>query len=361
MLLERQSIHLLDATPAVVETHQPPFAPELARAVAQLWQDAFGATEYGVRRLLGEYAEYEQAARDYLFLVRLDDRPDPEARGPIVGTAWYVVPADNPRVGLLGGVLALPSARRRGIATIATRACVDHFERQGGQAIYLGTVNPDAWRVYEKLGFTTYSGVVRRALVGEAREFGDTFDANYFRVAGPTSVRAATWGDQAGVSALYFGPHSTVLLDAPTGTFARDASPLSSCVGFYPRLWDSTLGRAGRLAVLLTDDRRVLGTLALHRRLAAPEAHRATLDFCVAPSAADRAEQLLAFAREEARRLELTSLEASACERDASKLAALTRAGFRAVALVPEAFEIAGTAHGRVTLLSRLDSAAGPR
>jgi RimJ/RimL family protein N-acetyltransferase len=341
MLIERRTIHLRDATPGVVETHQAPFDRDVARTVAGLWQDAFGATEYGVRRLLGELDGYEETCRDVLFLVRLVDPGDSRSEGTIVGTSWYVVAKDNPRLGLLGGVLATPQVRRRGIATLATEATLAHFERHGGQAIYLGTVNPEALRVYEKIGFTTYSGIVRRALVGSARERGDSFDASYFRVVGSTTIRAATWGDQTGISALYFGPNDAVLLDAPTGKFESRVAAQTSCVGFYPPLRDSTVGRAGLLAVLETDDHRIVGTVALHRHLATPVARRAAIDFCIVPGV-DGADQLLAFALAHAARLDLTSVVAYVCERDELKAAALARVGFQWVATIPQAVEVDG-------------------
>jgi ribosomal protein S18 acetylase RimI-like enzyme len=341
MLIERRAIALRDGTPGVVETYQPPFEFDLARSVASIWQDTFGSLEFCARRLLGEHVGYEETARDYLFVVRRAESKDEEAARSIVGTSWYVVGKDNPRIGLLGGVWAAPQVRRLGIASEATVATLAHFERQGGEAIYLGTVNPDALRIYERLGFTTYSGIVRRALVGGARDREETFDASYFRAAGPTSVREATWGDHPGISALYFAPNDTVLLDAPTGKFASRVSPQTSCVGHLPPIWESTVGRAGLLAVLETDDRRIVGTVALHRRAPPPVARRAILDFCLAPGV-DRSDQLLDFALARAGRQGLTSLAAYVCDRDESKAVALVSAGFRHVATIPRALEVDG-------------------
>jgi GNAT superfamily N-acetyltransferase len=353
MQIERRKIRLRDGTPGVVETHQPPFDPVLARSVASIWQDPFGSTEFCARRLLGEISGYEESNRDYLFVIRMAEPGGDDSARSIVGTSWYVVGKENPRIGLLGGVWAEPKVRRVGIATLATEATLRHFERQGGEAIYLGTVNPDALRIYERLGFTTYSGIVRRALVGGARDGGATFDASYFRAPGPTTVREATWGDHAGISALYFAPNDAILLDAPTGKFASRLSPQTSCVNSYPPLWESTFGRAGLVGVLETEDRRIVGTVAVHRRSALPVARRAILDFCLAPGV-HRADQLLDFAVAWAGRQGLTSLVAYVCERDDSKSAALARADFQLVAAIPRALEVEGGDVGVQVLQHRL-------
>jgi hypothetical protein len=131
------------------------------------------------------------------------------------------------------------------------------------------------------------------------------------------------------------------LLDAPTGKFASRLSPQTSCVNSYPPLWESTFGRGGLVAVLETDDRHIVGTVALHRRAPHPVARRAILDLCLAPGV-DRPQQLLDFALAWADRQGLTSLAAYVCERDPSKAVALANAGFRPVATIPRALEVDG-------------------
>jgi hypothetical protein len=126
-------------------------------------------------------------------------------------------------------------------------------------------------------------------------------------------------------------------------------APQPSCVGFYPPLRDSTVGRGGALGVLETDDGRILGAVALHRRTPPPEGRRAILDYCLAPAAGDRAGQLLAYALAEAERLGVR-LAAEICERDELKASALRDAGFRVVATTPDAFVIEGSSYGRVVL-----------
>jgi GNAT superfamily N-acetyltransferase len=343
VLSETRSVALRDGDAVVVEVHAPPYDPGVAREVARLLQEAFGSAEFGVRRLLGELPDYERGSRDYLFLVRTG------RDGAIVGTSWYGVSAANPRLGLLGDVLAVPGDRRRGIGTIATAANLEHFAARGGEAMYLGTVNPEALRIYEKLGFATYSGLVKRALMGRAAADPDGFDRAYFRADGPTRVRPVHWGDHAGLSALYFAPRDAALLDAPTSKYASWVAPQPSCVGFYPPLRDSTVGRGGALGVLETADGRILGAVALHRRIPPPEGRRAILDYCLASAAADRAVQLLGYGLAEAERLGVR-LTAEVCERDELKASALRDAGFRVVATIPDAFVIEETSYRRVVL-----------
>jgi hypothetical protein len=343
VLGETRSVALRDGDVAVVEVHEPPYDRDVAREVAWLLREAFGSGDLAIRRLLGELPDYERGSRDYLFLVRAPPR------GAIVGTSWYGTSAANPRLGLLGDVLAVPGDRRRGIGTIATSANLEHFAEHGGEAMYLGTVNPAAFRIYEKLDFATYSGLVRRALLGRAAADPDGFDRAYWRADGPTRVRPAHWGDQAGLLALYFAPHATALLDAPTGKYASWVAPQPACVGFYPPLRDSTVGRTGALGVLETEDGRIVGAVALHRRTLPPEERHATLDYCLAPAAGDRADQLLRYGLTEAERLGVR-LTAEICERDELKAGALRDAGFRVVAILPDVFVIEGIAYGRVVL-----------
>ena len=81
-----------------------------------------------------------------------------------------------------------PDARRSGIATQLSRQARDDFGERGGQALFLGTGNPDAARIYFRLGWRKLAGanLMVNVMNGDSPE---EFLVDYFRDLGPATVR----------------------------------------------------------------------------------------------------------------------------------------------------------------------------
>src|SRR5438876_1225744 len=90
--------------------------------------------------------------RDWFWLARLEGR--------LVATAWSGTDETTAEIGAYGYVLTDPSARSLGIARALTKVAVGRFWADGGRAMYLGTAEPTAQRVYADHGFRPYNGNV---------------------------------------------------------------------------------------------------------------------------------------------------------------------------------------------------------
>ena len=156
--------------------------------------------------------------------------------GDLAG-ACLVVSSDGLRsIGGLGEVGTSPAARRSGIATALTQQALDGFGERGGQALFLGTVNPAAARIYHRLGWRKLAGanLMVNVLDGESPE---EFLVDYFRglSSEPVVVRNPSPADRAPMIPLLVIPHDWQALDFNTGMFSTRYAVLDSCLGLYRR------------------------------------------------------------------------------------------------------------------------------
>ena len=141
-----------------------------------------------------------------------------------------------PSLGGLGEVGTSPAARRTGIATALTKQALDDFRDRGGQALFLGTVNPAAARIYHRLGWRKLAGarLMVNVLNGNSPE---EFLVDYFRNSGGevVNVRAPSPADRAPMIPLLAAPHDWQVLDFNVGVMSTRYAVLDSCLGLYRR------------------------------------------------------------------------------------------------------------------------------
>jgi GNAT superfamily N-acetyltransferase len=138
-------------------TVRPAFAPagpgELDEAL-EVMAGAFGTTVEGLA-----FYRWVRASPQGVVLLARD-------RGVAVATAAAI---SFGATGWIGGVSVRGSARRAGLGTAATEACVDWLEERGARTTLLLATDAGA-RVYRRLGFSgegdylTFEGPARRAL-----------------------------------------------------------------------------------------------------------------------------------------------------------------------------------------------------
>ena len=78
--------------------------------------------------------------------------------GKLAGACLVATSKEMPSLGGFGEVATSPDARRSGIATQLSHQARDDFGERGGQALFLGTGNPDAARIYFRLGWRKLAG-----------------------------------------------------------------------------------------------------------------------------------------------------------------------------------------------------------
>src|SRR5439155_5157961 len=109
--------------------------------------------------------------------------------------------------------------RRQGIAGMLSARARDRFSSQGGQALFLGTHNPEALRVYHRLGWRKLAGANVMAWT-RAPHTPEEFLVDYFRSGEPVTIVAGSPADRLAVIPLLVWPHEEHILDANLGMFS---------------------------------------------------------------------------------------------------------------------------------------------
>ena len=181
--------------------------------------------------------------------------------GERLAGACLVASSDSmPSLGGLGEVATSPAARRTGIASALTEQALDDFRNRGGQALFLGTVNPAAARIYHRLGWRKLAGarLMLHVTIGESPE---EFFVDYFRgIRGePVKIRLPSPADRAPMIPLLALPHDWQVLDFNTGMMSVRYAVQDSCLGLYRRY--AAIGGDGRGAWFCagTDNGHVVG------------------------------------------------------------------------------------------------------
>ena len=230
--------------------YEAPLELPLVDELFDFWLPIFGgAIDLPKEALLG----YEAPdSRITVYTRRLD--------GELAG-ACLVASSDNlPSLGGLGEVATSPAARRSGIATALTQQALDDFTERGGQALFLGTVNPYAARIYFRLGWRKLAGANLMVNVPDG-DSPEEFMVDYFRsvAAESVSVRTPYSADRAPMIPLLASPHDWQALDFNTAMRSTRYAAQDSCLGLYRRYADIASDGRGGWFCAGTDDGRVVG------------------------------------------------------------------------------------------------------
>ena len=206
--------------------HETPLDVDLVDELMDLWLPIFvEGIDLTRDALLGEEMP---DARITVYTRRIGDR--------LAGACLVACSDSMPSLGGLGEVATSPAARRTGIATALTQQALDDFRDRRGQALFLGTVNPAAARIYHRLGWRKLAGarLMVNVLNGDSPE---DFLVDYFReIRGEVvSVRAPTPADRAPLIPLLASPHDWQVLDFNVGMTSTRYAVLDSCLGLYRR------------------------------------------------------------------------------------------------------------------------------
>ena len=225
----------------------PPLEPELADALTAFWEDIF-ETPFGH---FGEVLRGSELGinNHHLYLVR--------EHAELIATTLLTISGSNPRLAGLGEVATASSHRGRGLAAMLTQHARDTFLDQGGAALFLGTVNPAAARIYHKLGWRKLSAANVMCLAGDGGS-PEEFLVDTFRAAGEVRVAAGTAACRVDMIPLILCPHDDRILDINVGLLSTRYSVQNSCMGLFPR-YRSLPDAGGQWFTATTDDGRVVG------------------------------------------------------------------------------------------------------
>ncbi len=206
--------------------YEVPLDPGLVDELMDFWAPIFvEGIDLTREALLGHESP---GARITVYTRRIDEE--------LAGACLVVSSDAMPNLGGLGEVGTSPAARRTGIATRLTQQALDDFRERGGQALFLGTVNPTAARIYHRLGWRKLAGanLMVNVTSGESPE---EFFVDYFRAIRGKSVnvRMPSPADRAPMIPLLVSPHDWQALDLNTGMTSTRYAVQDSCLGLYRR------------------------------------------------------------------------------------------------------------------------------
>ena len=232
---------------------EAPLEPALVDELFEFWLPIFGLpNDLNPETLLG--LEQPQSPIS-LYTRRIDKR--------MAGTCLVIRSPAMPELGGFSEVATSPQARRTGIATALSRQARDDFREAGGEVLFLGTVNPDAARIYFRLGWRKLAGANVMVNV-TAEETPEEYLLNFFRELGPAKVGPASPGDRIPMIPLLLSPHDWQGLDLNVDMLSTRYAVQDSCLGLYRRYSAMAKDGPGAWFCARTESGRVIGVSSAH-------------------------------------------------------------------------------------------------
>ena len=229
--------------------YEVPIAEDLVDELIPFWTSIFGDVLPDMEREVFLGAE-EAYSRSTLYLKRDGER--------VAGTCFIMHSRTMPALAGFGEVATDPIYRGRGIATELCSQAVEEFRAAGGEAFFLGTVNPAAVRVYHRLGWRKLAGanVMANITSGMSPE---EFLVDFFRKPGDVTVGIAGPDVRVPMIPLILTSHDSQVLDANAGVYSCRYCIQNSCMGLYPRYVRGVAEKQGAFFSAQTEDGRVVG------------------------------------------------------------------------------------------------------
>ncbi len=263
-----------------IKRYTPPFDHE---PILKLWGEIFGKAEAELERpqIDGTESAYNE---DITFVAQED--------GVILGTVHVTIPKIGPKLCGVGGVCTTLAARGKGVGKWLFGAVMEELDRDGVEAMVLGTGNLVAAKLYHGFGFAFRPG--SNVMMRYAK--GDTVDFERELFAPPAQVQVVEGNPSMRIPLVPLVLHRSKLMVLDCNTALVNSAHLTqlSCMGLYPKCMD-LMARGGHCFGAVSD-RGVLGGMASVEPT--PEGMRADLFFC--DSFAHAAPQLLDACRQAA-------------------------------------------------------------
>ena len=233
-----------------MKVENPPLNPRIVCQMHELWFTAFGndfISDVPDEVLYGEEDRWN-CVHIYRHI----------SEHQTISTAIVIRPHSIPALGGLGEVSTNPKFRGKGLATITCRQLAEDFHETGGVALFLGTVNPDAARIYERLGWQQINGSKLMVNLSDTDNY-DDFIQKYFYDSIPIKICVAQPGSRIPLIPLVLLPHDWSILDSNVSLYSINVEPQLSCLGLYRRYEYLRTHCQGEWFTLLTEDERVIG------------------------------------------------------------------------------------------------------
>lgn len=200
---------------------ETPLDNDLIDELICFWEEIFGYN-YNRRILEGDEVRYN---RNLIYIAR--------DKTKIVGTCNLTLPCHATTVGGLGEVATSSEYRARGIASTLCKNALADFSSLGGHALFLGTENPKAEKVYGRLGWQRINGSqVWVNLIGCGSV--DDFYEDYFKADSSIRIVEGSASQRIPLIPLIVFPHRLKMLDSNTCMFSTTHTIQKSCMRLYP-------------------------------------------------------------------------------------------------------------------------------
>lgn len=231
--------------------YETPICEPLAKELFAFWEQIFGPEDRDIPIgvFLGEEADHNR----HVVLAENDG-------DTLAGTCGIMTPHANPEFAGIGEVATRPEYRGRGIAGRLCRQALDEFTENGGEAVFLGTENPAAARIYHRLGWrkiansTDYVNVT----TGDSPE---EYLANYFRTPSPVNIVTGDASLRVPMIPLLLTPHDWQILDGnlPTPMISTRYAEQNSCMGLCRKYYYLVKRDNAEWFAAKTSDGRLVG------------------------------------------------------------------------------------------------------
>ena len=234
----------------MLKIFNPPLDFVLVDKLEILWQSAFGedfVTDVP-RSLLIEREVMPHKVDVYTQLIEEN----------IVSSAVTIAGGCSPLLGGLGEVSTEPDFRGSGLATDICHKAVNDFFDSSGRALYLGTTNPAAARIYSKLGwkYIPHTQVMVNLSRGDIYE---EFIDEYFSTVGPITFKPGEMSARIPMIPLAISYTDWALLDVNIGLLSTLKEEQESCLGIFRRYDQIRIDDRGEFFTLTGDHDRLLG------------------------------------------------------------------------------------------------------
>lgn len=231
--------------------YETPIGEDLAKDLFALWEEVFGPEDPDIP--IGVFLGEEAAHNRHVVLFE-------RYEGTLAGTCGIMTPRDNAEFAGIGEVATRPDSRGRGIASRLCRQALDEFTEDGGESVFLGTENPDAARIYHRLGWrriansTVYANVTN----GDSPE---EYLADYFRPSSAVRIAAGDASLRVPMIPLLLTPHDWQVLDGnlPTPMISTRYAEQNSCMGLCRKYYYLVKREDAEWFAAKTNDRRLVG------------------------------------------------------------------------------------------------------
>ena len=210
---------------ALVHTRvETPLPKTLAIQLASFWEDIFNASYKDYHGVLA--GTERDLNRNIIYLTKVGSA--------LAGTSQLTLSSSDAQLGGLGEVAIATSQRRQGIGRALCTLARDEFFDLGGVAIFLGTFNPDAAKLYHSLGWRQMEGSNVMCLVRDGRT-PEVFLADYFCHTDNIRISRGSAAQRLSMIPLIVCPHDWRILDANLNLFSTRFVLQKSCMGLFPR------------------------------------------------------------------------------------------------------------------------------